>query len=335
MRRTVRQAALSNDFGEINLETEDCGAYYNGGCWHIRGQVIRYNYIHDAFGYGLWRNDFAAQNVFDYNVVFHFGLPLLTGCRKAGGTRGPNLLANADFEEAAPDGMPSHWRLRDPLSAGVRVTATPDVRFIGKQALLIEATANGGQPRTIAILSDRVPAVSGETYVLRVRMRAQKPGTLAQIAVQTDRASGKNWQGHVPRASLHVGPEWKQYELCFKLPAPGERWHEPEVKTMQARVLCAGDAGLLWVDDAWLSAAAMMGQWEAWRSEGFDRHSIVADPLFVNPEQGDYRLRPESPALKLGFRPIPVERIGPYKDDLRATWPIVEARGVREIGFPD
>ncbi|HUW34456.1 MAG TPA: hypothetical protein VM223_22845 [Planctomycetota bacterium] len=37
---------------------------------------------------------------------------------------------------------------------------------------------------------------------------------------------------------------------------------------------------------------------------GNDRDSIVADPLFVNPEAGDFRLRPESPALKMGFEPI-------------------------------
>jgi len=42
----------------------------------------------------------------------------------------------------------------------------------------------------------------------------------------------------------------------------------------------------------------------------YDTHSIVADPLFVDADNGDYRLRPESPALKLGFRPIDISRIG-------------------------
>jgi hypothetical protein len=42
------------------------------------------------------------------------------------------------------------------------------------------------------------------------------------------------------------------------------------------------------------------------------------------------RLQPDSPALALGFEPIPFEQIGPYQDDLRASWPIVEARGARE-----
>ena len=33
--------------------------------------------------------------------------------------------------------------------------------------------------------------------------------------------------------------------------------------------------------------------------------------LFVDPEHEDYRLQPESPAWKLGFERIPVEKIGP------------------------
>ncbi|MCK4417413.1 MAG: hypothetical protein KAV99_04540 [Candidatus Latescibacteria bacterium] len=44
--------------------------------------------------------------------------------------------------------------------------------------------------------------------------------------------------------------------------------------------------------------------------DGYDTHSIVADPMFVDPGHDDYRLRPESPALKLGFQPIDVSKIG-------------------------
>jgi parallel beta-helix repeat protein len=52
---------------------------------------------------------------------------------------------------------------------------------------------------------------------------------------------------------------------------------------------------------------------EDWRRMSFDFRSVLADPLFVAPERDDYRLQPESPALRLGFRPIDIERIGPRK----------------------
>jgi hypothetical protein len=42
----------------------------------------------------------------------------------------------------------------------------------------------------------------------------------------------------------------------------------------------------------------------------------------VDAAKDDYRLRPESPALKLGFEPIPVDKIGCYADPLRASWPL-------------
>ena len=50
--------------------------------------------------------------------------------------------------------------------------------------------------------------------------------------------------------------------------------------------------------------------WDAWRAAGQDASSIVADPLFVDPDQDDYRLQPDSPAHKMGFEPIDTSRIG-------------------------
>ena len=41
---------------------------------------------------------------------------------------------------------------------------------------------------------------------------------------------------------------------------------------------------------------------EGWRALGFDKNSVFADPLFVDPSRNDYRVRPESPALKVGFK---------------------------------
>lgn len=47
-----------------------------------------------------------------------------------------------------------------------------------------------------------------------------------------------------------------------------------------------------------------------WQAKGHDAHSVVADPRFVAPEQFDFRLAPDSPALALGFKPIDTREIG-------------------------
>ncbi len=52
---------------------------------------------------------------------------------------------------------------------------------------------------------------------------------------------------------------------------------------------------------------------EQWQQKGFDSHSIFADPMFVAAENGDYRVRPDSPALKLGFKNFPMDRFGVRK----------------------
>ncbi len=54
-----------------------------------------------------------------------------------------------------------------------------------------------------------------------------------------------------------------------------------------------------------------VGSFQKWRALGFDQHSIIADPRFVDPAAMDYSLQDDSPAYRLGFQRIPVERIGP------------------------
>ena len=65
---------------------------------------------------------------------------------------------------------------------------------------------------------------------------------------------------------------------------------------------------------------------EEWRAAGQDEHGLIADPLFVAPERGDFRLRPGSPAAKIGFEPWDLSAAGP------------RPRGIGEksaMAFPD
>jgi len=169
-----------------------------------------------------------------------------------------------------------------------------------------------------------LPFRPGQAYRLRVWLRGE--GALAPVQVQAYswEEGAHSW---VASRSVAVSPEWAEHELVFRLPAPGEAQYRGTMETFAARLVVPASVEALWLDDLSLTEVTPLDEWEAWQAAGMDRHSLVADPGFVDPARDDYRLRRDSPALKLGFRPIPVHRIGPYASPLRASWPIVEAPG--------
>lgn len=58
--------------------------------------------------------------------------------------------------------------------------------------------------------------------------------------------------------------------------------------------------------DPELGQAALTKQ----QGEGVDTYSLAVDPLFMDPENGDFRLKPNSPALQLGFVPFDISKVG-------------------------
>ncbi len=77
------------------------------------------------------------------------------------------------------------------------------------------------------------------------------------------------------------------------------------------------DRNLYWFDAKGAGRAKpealKFAQWPLpdWQKRGQDARSVVADPLFVDPDKGNFALKPGSPALKLGFKPIDVSKVGP------------------------
>ena len=53
----------------------------------------------------------------------------------------------------------------------------------------------------------------------------------------------------------------------------------------------------------------------AWQAKGHEEGSLIADPHFIDPAHDDYRLAPDSPALRLGFKPIDYAMAGVYGDE--------------------
>ncbi|CAN0349803.1 unnamed protein product, partial [Ectocarpus sp. 4 AP-2014] len=50
----------------------------------------------------------------------------------------------------------------------------------------------------------------------------------------------------------------------------------------------------------------------------WDRNTLIADPLFVAPEEGDFSVQEESPALSIGFKNFSMDQFGVKKPALKA-----------------
>lgn len=57
-------------------------------------------------------------------------------------------------------------------------------------------------------------------------------------------------------------------------------------------------------------AGQSFGQWQGGQH---DQNSAIADPLFMNAGSYDFRLLPDSPALRMGFQPIDLTGVGPRR----------------------
>ncbi|RMF91890.1 MAG: right-handed parallel beta-helix repeat-containing protein, partial [Planctomycetota bacterium] len=86
------------------------------------------------------------------------------------------------------------------------------------------------------------------------------------------------------------------------------------------------DENLYWRKDGGPFTMAGM-TWEDWQAAGHDTHSIIADPLFVDADARDFRLRPNSPASRIGFEVFDFSKAGVYGDP---AW----TAEVRKTSFP-
>ena len=70
------------------------------------------------------------------------------------------------------------------------------------------------------------------------------------------------------------------------------------------------------------------------KMKGFDKDSLVADPKFADPRNGDFSLGKDSPAAKLEIKPISVKDVGPRPDPLNAFELPTLAPERRKVAMP-
>ena len=107
--------------------------------------------------------------------------------------------------------------------------------------------------------------------------------------------------------SLPSGFEWGSATAAHQI--EGGNWNNDQFES---------DYNVFW---STAEPAPRLANWtlEEWQQKGHDRASLIADPLFEDPQNGDFRLRPGSPALALGFKAIDMSTVGPAPEKAPGT----------------
>ena len=96
----------------------------------------------------------------------------------------------------------------------------------------------------------------------------------------------------------------------------------PHMPVFRSNLFWAGRGDLVFITAGMLGLKGL----DAWAKRSSEEGSLVADPLLSAPGKDDFRLGDGSPAWKLGFERIPIERIGCYRSPERVTWPLAPNR---------
>ncbi|MCX6951867.1 MAG: right-handed parallel beta-helix repeat-containing protein [Verrucomicrobia bacterium] len=146
------------------------------------------------------------------------------------------------------------------------------------------------------IIRNNIFAFSSEVQVKRTRAEEHRSFTFEQNLVVFDRGEllGGNWAGTTANVLLQRNLYWDY----------------------------SGRP---------LAFTAKKLSFAAWQQTGQDTGSVVADPLFENAAAHDFRLKPGSPALALGFKPIDVSTMGVTGD---AAWRKLAATFDRPPALP-
>ncbi len=246
-------------------------------------------------------------NTFDRNLVWNGGKEIVTTVVLTGADTGPELMGNAAALAAAAEGkVPKGWGWNHKPRKDLKLQAEPD-GVLRAEAATSQDPANS----KVSLHSPAMPVKAGAAYRTRMMVKATKPGMRASFSYAIFSAGNGYWQANPTGAT--IGTEWQEVEVTGAIPRENDPKWKPWMKTFFLRVDLADSEGEVLIKDLAVHEAEALDGWESWRKEGWDRQSVIADPMFVAPEKDDYRLKPESPAFKLGFRQIPVEEIGQRK----------------------
>ncbi|MDZ7330854.1 MAG: right-handed parallel beta-helix repeat-containing protein [candidate division KSB1 bacterium] len=274
-----------NEIFNVCNETGDAGAIYTGRNYAWRGNIWRYNYIHHLKGPGLhgctalYLDDFASAHTLYGNICYKSGRGVLLG----GGR--DNLVENNIFISCAPsivqDARGLSW-------ATNYFDGTYPVLKDSLEAVNFREPPYSEKYPELLTLYDDEPAVPKNNKILR---------NISCCGRFIERYDYFAYDPSVVTIKENVIADSIIYKRIKEPPAGWEPYYLNLDTEANYRYFKRDQAD---------QVGDLQGNL-----------IINSDPGFKNIKQADFRLKPSSPAFKLGFKEIPIEKIGLFRDEYR------------------
>lgn len=262
-----------NHIYQVNLQTQDSGAIYASGRDWVsgRGHRIRYNFIHDSIGFG-WDGTKWASPYYAWGIYLD---DACSSCEVVG-----NIVARCPRAS-----IMIHSGQNNRIENNIFVDG-------GKQQIELRGwEAKYTYWQSLLSTMDKRYAETKDNAAWKeiVGYGPPRESYSQDGKVMVDNIIQRNIIAYKGRGALYMD--------VVQLPTD--------------RIDC--DNNLIFVKGqppAILRDDKVMVTWKIWQAAGLDKRSKQADPKFKDPSKDDYRLSDDSPALRMGFEPIPVEKIG-------------------------
>jgi parallel beta-helix repeat protein len=281
------QNAARNTVSDNHIH--NCGAV----CKHIGGvvltgemsdgNVISHNYIHDISRYGISLKNPGSHNVLEFNRIHHTN----TETYDSGGIE----VSQHDRQ------FRSHSIIRNNV-----VGDTIGYSFDDKQPVFM----------SWGIYLDSY--AGGYTVVDNITYRNSHGGIMLQggkdnivqnnVFVDSSRRQ-VSVSNHMNNSTGVVFEKNIVYFTDSTLPAMTTYKLSEQTIQIDNNLYFTPSPGKLWINSPGVVSFA------DWVQKGYDVHSIIADPLFVDKDKDNYTLKMDSPAFNLGFRQIDISTVGP------------------------
>ena len=310
--KLIGNVISNNHIHHCGVMKKNCGGVQLYGINSV-DNVISHNLIHHASDKGMIMQDGFGRVIVEYNEMYQLGLEIAD----TGGIMTNRWFVLEDDPELAHGNIIRFNIIRDCIGCG---------------AYAEERHPKGEGDRTTAGGRIRTPYYTWGIYFDNSGMDVTVYGNIVIStvlgAVSMPVGSPKN---NRVENNIFVSSSGNQVDLRMGSGARGNRFLRNVIyyTNKNAALLAARPSARETIAECdynlyYLAAEQPVhvrgigaGTFAEWRKLGFDEHSLIADPLFVDLAGGDFRLQPESPAYKLGFRPIDIERIG-LQEEYRA-----------------